>query len=102
LVSNKYTNPKKLAINGGSNGGLLVGACVNQVFFFKNRNNNLLVVICLTLLLLKAPELFGAAVADVGVLDMLRFHKFTIGHAWRDDYGDPDKKEDFEYIYKYN
>ncbi|CAI2184310.1 5744_t:CDS:10, partial [Funneliformis geosporum] len=79
LINNKITCTEKLAINGGSNGGLLVGACINQ-----------------------APELFGAAVADVGVMDMLRFHKFTIGHGWRGDYGDPDKKEDFEYIYKYS
>ncbi|KAF9897310.1 hypothetical protein BX616_005827 [Lobosporangium transversale] len=80
LVQEKYTRPARLAINGGSNGGLLVNVSVNQ-----------------------APELFGAAVSDVGLSDMLRFHKFTIGHAWQSDYGRPDDdKEDFEYLLKYS
>jgi prolyl oligopeptidase len=73
------TVPQKLMIMGGSNGGLLVGACVNQ-----------------------APELYGAAVAQVGVLDMYRFTKFTIGSAWVSDYGDPDKAEDFRHLVKYS
>jgi prolyl oligopeptidase len=79
LVAQKYTQPARLAINGGSNGGLLVGAVVNQ-----------------------RPELFGAAVPQVGVMDMLRFHKFTIGWAWVPDYGSADKAEEFQALIKYS
>ena len=79
LIANKYTSTPKLAIGGGSNGGLLVGAVMTQ-----------------------RPELFGAALPAVGVMDMLRYHKFTIGWAWKSDYGDPDVKEDFEVALKYS
>jgi prolyl oligopeptidase len=79
LVRNKYTTPKKIAINGGSNGGLLVAAT-----------------------LLQRPDLFGAAVPAVGVLDMLRFHKFTIGWGWVSDYGSADSPEEFKALYAYS
>ncbi|KAF0683523.1 Aste57867_24380 [Aphanomyces stellatus] len=79
LIKEGYTNSSKIAIHGGSNGGLLVAACANQ-----------------------RPDLFRAAVGAVGVMDMLRFHKFTVGHGWCTDYGNPDEKDAFEYISKYS
>ncbi len=79
LIDHHYTVPRRLAINGGSNGGLLVGAVVNQ-----------------------RPELFGAAVPQVGVMDMLRYHKFTIGWAWASDYGTVDKADEFKALLAYS
>jgi prolyl oligopeptidase len=79
LVANHYTEPKKLAIMGGSNGGLLVGACETQ-----------------------RPDLFGACLPAVGVMDMLRFNKFTIGWAWMSDYGSPENPDEFQALYAYS
>jgi prolyl oligopeptidase len=79
LIANKYTNSNRLAIQGGSNGGLLVGACMTQ-----------------------RPELFKVALPAVGVMDMLRFHKFTVGWGWCTEYGCADSAMQFPYLFKYS
>ncbi|MGZ3942381.1 MAG: prolyl oligopeptidase family serine peptidase, partial [Bacteroidia bacterium] len=79
LCSQKYTSPEYLAIQGGSNGGLLVGACMTQ-----------------------RPDLFRVAIPMVGVMDMMRFHKFTVGFGWIDDYGNPDDAKFTKYIHGYS
>ena len=79
LIKENYTSSEKLAIRGGSNGGLLVGACITQ-----------------------RPELFKVALPAVGVMDMLRFHKFTVGWGWVSDYGSSDSEEEFNYLLGYS
>jgi len=79
LIENGYTTKQKLSVQGGSNGGLLVGVVVNQ-----------------------RPDLFGAALPAVGVMDMLRFQNFTAGRFWVDDYGSSENKEEFQALYAYS
>jgi prolyl oligopeptidase len=79
LIERGWTRPEKLAISGGSNGGLLVGACMTQ-----------------------RPDLFGACIPEVGVLDMLRFQHFTIGWAWISDYGSSEDPEQFQWLRAYS
>jgi len=79
LVKNGWSKPSKIGIQGGSNGGLLVGACMTQ-----------------------RPDLFGACLPAVGVMDMLRFHLFTVGWAWTSEFGSPDDPEMFQHILKYS
>ena len=79
LIANRYTAPQHLAISGGSNGGLLVGACMAQ-----------------------RPDLYGACLPAVGVMDMLRFQKFTIGWAWTSDYGSSDNADEFKALHAYS
>ncbi|MGC4056748.1 MAG: prolyl oligopeptidase family serine peptidase [Chitinophagaceae bacterium] len=79
LIAQRYTSSAKLAIRGGSNGGLLVGACLTQ-----------------------RPDLFAVAIPQVGVLDMLRYHKFTVGWGWAVEYGSSDKEDDFRYLIRYS
>jgi prolyl oligopeptidase len=79
LIDNKYTQPERLAVHGGSNGGLLIGAVMTQ-----------------------RPDLFGACLPAVGVMDMLRFQRFTAGRFWVDDYGSSDNPEEFKALYAYS
>lgn len=79
LIANKYTRRERLAIEGRSNGGLLVSACMTQ-----------------------RPDLYGAVLCIVPVTDMLRFHKFTVGRYWIPEYGDPENADHFEFMYRYS
>jgi prolyl oligopeptidase len=79
LISEKYTSSQKLGIMGGSNGGLLIGACITQ-----------------------RPDLYKVAIPQVGVLDMLRYHKFTVGWGWAVEYGSSDDAKQFDYLIKYS
>ncbi|HKP11217.1 MAG TPA: prolyl oligopeptidase family serine peptidase, partial [Blastocatellia bacterium] len=108
LVAQKYTSRDRLAVQGGSNGGLLIGAAeyliankytsTPKLAIFGGSNGGLLVGAAMT----QRPDLFGAALPAVGVMDMLRFQKFTIRWAWVSDYGSSDNPEEFKALYAYS
>lgn len=105
LIKKGYTSSSKLTINGGSNGGLLVGmfvcVCVFVCCWLVVELDGLTCVSSpLAACVNQRPELFGCAVAQVGVMDMLKFHKFTIGHAWTTDFGCSEDKEQLDWLIK--
>uniref|UniRef100_A0ACB8GCS2 Uncharacterized protein n=1 Tax=Sphaerodactylus townsendi TaxID=933632 RepID=A0ACB8GCS2_9SAUR len=109
LIKQGYASAKNLTINGGSNGGLLVGIKWGDGLLWelypRIHEGSMPMLVSsghLAACANQRPDLFGCVIAQVGVMDMLKFHKFTIGHAWTTDYGCSDYKEQFQWLYKYS